>query len=224
MDTNKIVGRRIFYRGDMSNPEAYGTIIEARSNPVGATMVCLTDMERIDNTAQAVIILDDGRRIGPIPVGMIKDGGAERFQWAKEPAVDARGIAQAHARAATYKAAQTAKKQAEQAAMVKARQMALNEGLAMGLIPARVFNGRGTPAAANLRKELGKAGIKAAVRGNVRTIRVRVNRPEDLEAASKIGAKYEAGYFDGMNDIYREKTSAWGSVFGDVEYVIVQGA
>lgn len=83
-------------------------------------------------------------------------------------------------------------------------------------------------AAKNIRIEFKAAGIKASVRSERFSggdaIRVRLPHSasdEAAKAAEAIAKKYQAGHFNGMEDIYEYRTSAWCDVFGDAKYIDV---
>jgi hypothetical protein len=144
-------------------------------------------------------------------------------QWElQDEVVDAAEVAAVLAKAVLQQAALKAKADEVAAAFVVAMGQAEKDGIALGLIPEGVFNKsgkRGSAAAFNLRAELKAAGIKAKVKQdgysalNVWAV--------DMEAAQKIASKYKAGGFDSMSDCYDYDPSAWGKVFGDVQYVFV---
>lgn len=97
------------------------------------------------------------------------------------------------------------------------------------LIPADRKYAGAAHAAKNIRIELKKAGIKAeSVRsrtfsgGDSIDVRLPHDASDDvLVAAKAIAGKYQAGHFNGMEDIYEYSRSAWTEVFGDAKYVDV---
>ena len=173
-------------------------------------------------SAYVDVVWDNGSQSGRLPESLVRGS----VQWTVDPEVySAEQVAERIAAAAVYAAQQKAKADAEKAAFEKAKSEALAAGLALGLMPEADFRAagkRGTAAASNLRDELKRAGIKARVNGDYNSINVYVSDPEQIKAANEIGAKYKAGSFDGMTDCYDYDPSAWGSVFGDVQYVFVQ--
>jgi hypothetical protein len=80
-------------------------------------------------------------------------------------------------------------------------------------------------AAKNIRIELKKAfpGIKFSVTsesfsmGNA--VRIHWTDGPTIASVEKITDKYEAGSFDGMEDIYRYSPSTWTDAFGDAKYI-----
>jgi hypothetical protein len=131
------------------------------------------------------------------------------------------------AKALTYEAQQKARADEVAAAFKVAQTAALAAGKALGLIPEAEFNKsgkRGSAAANNLRAELKAAGFKCGVKQDGYTaINVTAPAGADMERVRAICGKYKAGSFDGMSDCYDYDPSAWGSVFGDVQYVFVRG-
>lgn len=85
-------------------------------------------------------------------------------------------------------------------------------------------------AARNMRVEFKLAGIKPkSVRSSSYSggDSIDVYLPHDasddaMKAAEAIAKKYQAGNFNGMEDIYEYKRSPWTEVFGDAKYVFVQ--
>ena len=128
----------------------------------------------------------------------------------------------------TYEALQKARADEVVAAFKVAKAAALEAGKALGLIPEAEFNKsgkRGSAAAANMRAELKAAGFKCGVKQDGYTaISVSAPAGADLAKIKAITWKYKAGSFDGMSDCYDYDPSAWGAVFGDVQYVFVQVA
>lgn len=95
------------------------------------------------------------------------------------------------------------------------------------LVPASDRNAVGI----NMRKLLKAAGIRASVTKSTGSMcsSYRVQLPAtatdaQLHEAKAIGARFEAGHFDGMTDSYVYRRSAWGDAFGDVRYVFVDRA
>lgn len=165
------------------------------------------------------IIWDDGSQSPSTPEAIIHS-----VQWRiLDEVVSADEVARHIALAATYKAQQQAAKEAEAQRKAEADAQALAAGTAMGLMPEAEFRAagkRGHAAVHNLRTELKKAGIKARVTADgYNCLRVNDVAPEQREQAKAIGHKYKAGHFDGMTDCYEYSSTAWGRVFGDVQYV-----
>lgn len=131
------------------------------------------------------------------------------------------------AKALSYEAAEKAKKDEAAARFKAAQAVALEAGKKLGLIPEAEFRAagkRGSAAANNLRAELKAAGFKCAVKQDgYSAINVAAPAGADMERVKAICSKYKAGSFDGMSDCYEYDPSAWGSVFGDVQYVFVRG-
>jgi Large polyvalent protein associated domain 30 len=130
-------------------------------------------------------------------------------------------------KALTYEALQKARADEVVAAFKVAQAAALEAGKKLGLIPEAEFNKsgkRGSAAASNLRAELKAAGFKCGVKQDgYSCINITAPAGADMERVKAICSKYKAGSFDGMSDCYDYDPSAWGSVFGDVQYVFVRG-
>ncbi len=76
-------------------------------------------------------------------------------------------------------------------------------------------------AVVNIRKTLKKAfpGVKFSVRSDYSSARVRwVDGPTDAQVCAVV-TKFQAGSFNGMEDIYEYRRTAWGDVFGAIQYV-----
>lgn len=200
------VGQRIAYKGDMANASGRGVVVLVR--PGGQVFD---------------VLLDDGRKfIGVYASNVGGEFGNKscRFMF-NEGKAGADEIAGLQANSAIKAAQLKAKAEAVAAEFAKAMAAAKLAGQAIGLTPAAEFKGRGSAAASNLRKELKAAGIKASVvQPSYSSISVRVD-DKDIKAAEAIGNKYEGGSFNGMTDCYDYDPSAWGKVFGDVDYVFV---
>lgn len=83
----------------------------------------------------------------------------------------------------------------------------------------------------NIRALLKAAGIRASVTKSTGSMcsSYRVHLPAtatdaQLSEAKAIGARFEAGHFDGMTDSYEYRRTAWGDAFGSVRYVFVDRA
>lgn len=82
------------------------------------------------------------------------------------------------------------------------------------------FNG-GTHVAKNLRIELKAAfaGVKFSIRSDYNSVRVAwVDGPTTAQVKALTG-KYEAGHFDGMDDSYHYRKTAFTTVYGSAQYV-----
>jgi hypothetical protein len=215
-----VIGQRVYcilYGGK------YGTIVEIQGEQsAGSCRVLGGGVGVMGGSAYVSVVWDDGSQSGRLPESLVRGS----VQWKRfDEVVSAEQVAERIAAAAVYAAQQKAKADAEKAAFERAKEAAKAEGLALGLIPEADFRAagkRGTAAAANLRAELKAAGIKARVNGDYSSVNVYVADPAQIEKANEIGRKYKAGNFDGMSDCYDYDPCAWGSVFGDVQYVFVQ--
>lgn len=223
------VGTPIIYKGDMANASGNGVVFKVTKNANPPRVFSLgSGMTPIDTSASYDVVLGDGRVIRGVWPGSIgeRSNGMCRFMLDPAGGNKADQIPALLANAAAVDAMNKAKAAAKAAAFNKAKDEARAAGVKLGLAPASEFKGRGTPAAANLRKELKAAGITVcSLRGDYNSVRVVL--PADLdpalrEKAAKIGAKYEAGSFDGMTDCYDYAPNAWGSVFGDLKYVFIE--
>jgi hypothetical protein len=215
-----VIGQRVYcilYGG------RFGTIVEIQGEQsAGSCRVLGGGVGVMGGSARVDIVWDDGSKSGMLPESLVRGS----VQWKRfDEVVSAEQVAERIAAAAVYAAQQKAKADAERAAFERAKEAAKAEGLALGLIPEAEFRAagkRGTAAAYNLRLELKAAGIKARVNGDYSSVNVYVADPAQIDAANEIGRKYKAGSFDGMTDCYDYDPCAWGSVFGDVQYVFVQ--
>lgn len=199
------VGQRIAYKGNMANPSGSGAVYLIRKPG-------LFDA-----------VMDDGRTMKAISACMVGGEFSNKSlpYMLEEGQASAEEIAALLTTAAVRDATLKAKADAAAAEFAKAMEAAKQAGQALGLTPAAEFKGRGSAAASNLRKELKAAGIKASVvQPTYTSISVRV-ADKDIKAAEAIGNKYEGGSFNGMTDSYDYDPSAWGKVFGDVDYVFV---
>lgn len=170
------------------------------------------------------VVWDKGSQSRGVPEAILRG-----VQWrVYDDVVDAAAVADAIARAAIYDADMKAKGDAAAQAMRDAMAAARVAGLKLGLMPADDFRAagkRGTAAAYNLRLQLKAAGIKVvSMRGDYNSIRIQVADAAQCDRAKQIAAPYKAGSFDGMSDCYDYDPSAWGRVFGDVQYVFVSRA
>lgn len=229
VESKLVVGQRIVYKGDMANSPGDGAVVAVRKSEAESKMFAMDyaagKLVRFDSSVSYDIVLDDGRRFAGVyesNIGGEFGNKSCRFMLADGQA-DAAELAKLEAGVAIRQAELKAK--ADEAAEVMRAAMALAEatGKAMGLMPVAEFaesGKRGSAAAWNLRQELKAAGIKARVKQDrYSSIDVILTSDADKEAVKQIMAKYKAGYFDGMDDCYKYDSSAWGRVFGDVQYV-----
>lgn len=212
-----IVGRRIYcilYGG------RFGYIVNVIGTPgIGPQVRSLGGgVMMTGGSCKVDVIWDDGTQSPAVPECIVLG-----VQWKLyDEIVDSEVIAEAYTRAAIKTAQLKAKADEAVATMRTAMESATVAGRALGLIPESEFraaNKRGSSAAYNLRTELKAAGIKARVKQDgYSALNVWVAL-ESMEAAKSIASKYKAGSFDGMTDSYDYDPSAWGRVFGDVQYV-----
>jgi hypothetical protein len=169
-------------------------------------------------SAEIDVVWDDGSQSRRVPECII-----EGVQWRiYDQVVGADVVAERIAAATIYQAQQKAKEDAEKAAKAAAQAAALEAGRKIGLIPESEFfksGKRGTAAAYNLRVELKAAGIKAAVNQDGYSAINITAASGDLAAVKAIASKYKSGSFNSMSDCYEYDASAWGRVFGDVQYI-----
>lgn len=221
-----VIGQRIAYKGDMANASGKGVVVAVRNDgPLLRRISFSAGGLSEGSSASFDVVLDDGRSMGA--VSALNIGGefgdkSCRFMFI-DGVAGAEEIAQLQAGVAMKKAADQAKASAAAAAFAAAKEAAKAEGVALGLVPVAEFKGRGSAAASNLRAEMKKAGIKCSVKQDgFDCINVRLVDDKDCEQAKKIADKYQAGNFNGMEDIYEYSANAWGSVFGDVRYAFVK--
>jgi len=231
------VGQRIYYKGDMANASGSGVVVNIRRNaspsiPGVQIRSYAMDLKRgalvpFDSSVSYDVLLEDGRQFNAVYSSNIGGTAADkscRFMLVEGEA-DGEEIAGLQANAALRDARLKAKATEVAAIFAKAQEAARATGVKLGLTPVAEFKGRGSAAASNLRKELKAAGVKASTTQDGYTcIRVRLDAgatPEQITNAKTISAKYKAGSFDGMADMYEYDPSTWGSVFGDVRYVFV---
>lgn len=216
-----VVGRKFYLNGPYGGS---GIITAVYGEPGVAPVERLAGGLVVAGGRAEVDFVIDGRRLSKrVPESIVGFGAPYLMS---DEIGSAEEVAEALAGAAIYKAAKEAKEAEAAAAFKVAKEAAKVAGLALGLIPEAEFKGRGCAAAYNLRRELKAAGIKVvSLRSDgYDAIRVRLADAADLPAAKVIGAKYEAGRFDGMTDCYEYSPSAWGEVFGDVRYVFEEVA
>jgi len=226
------VGQRIAYKGDMANASGEGVVAAVRNQgPGSGRMFSISwgagQMEPVDDSKSFDVALEDGREFKGVYVSNIGGEFANKScRFMLLPGVvSSERIAKLQAGVAVKQASDEAKASAALIAFDAARAQAKAAGLALGLVPAAEFKGRGSAAAANLRKELKAAGIKCSlVQRGYDAIDVGIADNEQIAAAKAIAEKYEAGSFDGMQDMYVYAAGAWGAVFGDVRYVFVRSS
>lgn len=196
------VGARIKYTGDMANVSGEGAVVGIGSGYYG------TEYD---------VIFTDGRRMNLDKLAFSRGPGCRFFVI--EGKADAEEIAALMANNATVEAKGRADQEARNA-MFRAevdRIKTENASLEQGSGPV--------VAARNIRKEL-KAiypGVKFSVRtskysgGNSIDISW-TDGPNSAQVDAIIG-KYEAGSFNGMEDIYESRSTPWNTVFGSARYV-----
>lgn len=222
------VGRKIYYTGDMANPSGTGCIsaVTPIANPLKSYSLGTGRMVENDNSVRYDVVLNDGRMMKQLPAFLFDPQTCgQRFQ-PRDGTETADEVAAMLDNANVYEATKKAEATAKANAFERAKANAKAEGLALGLTPEAEFKGRGTAAASNLRRELKAAGIPVlSLRGDYNSVNVKVAigaTTEQYAKAKAIAAKYKAGNFDGMTDCYEFNPSAWGSVFGDVQYVFIE--
>lgn len=212
------VGRRVYcglYGGK------YGVIYAVHGEPGLVPVSIIGGVMHSGGSCEIDVAWDDGGFSKMVPECIVRG-----VQWrVYDEVVDAEAVAASVAASASWVANEKAKEDAKKAAFEVAKAAALEEGKKLGLIPEAEFRAlgkRGSAAAYNMRLELKKAGIKViSLRSDgYSSIDARVS-DADYEKASSIGCKYKAGSFDGMSDCYDYDPSAWGAVFGDVNYVFI---
>lgn len=228
------VGQKIIYKGDMANCPGKGAVVAVKSTGIKpGSMFSMNlgagKLEAFDSSVAYDIALEDGRMMKQVfssNIGGEFSNKSCRFML-DDGMVGPDEIAGLLAGVAMKVASDKAAKDAKDAAFAAAKAVAEAAGKKLGLMPESEFNKsgkRGSAAAFNLRAELKAAGIKASVKQDGYTsINVAVAAGSDVAAAKVICDKYEAGSFDGMTDCYNYAPGAWGSVFGDVQYVFYRG-
>lgn len=228
------IGQRIAYKGDMANASGEGVVaavrnLGAQSGRMFSINWSSGGMDPVDDSKSFDVVLDDGRKFAGVYVSNIGGEFANKScRFMLLPGVvSSERIAKLQAGVAVKVAQDQAKADEKAAAFAAAKEVAKAAGLALDLVPAAEFKGRGSAAAANLRKELKASGLVCSVKQDgYDCIRVSFrsdgdNSAELVKVAKAIADKYEAGSFDGMNDMYVYSAGAWGAVFGDVRYVFV---
>lgn len=215
------IGQRIYTN---LYARGYGSVVRIHGEQNAASVRSLGGgvMMMMGGAAEFDIVFDGGQQSQRLPECILRG-----VQWRILPdVVGADKVAAAITKAAIYQADMKAKAD-EAAAIFKTGMEAVKAaGVAKGLIPEADFRAagkRGSSAAFNLRAELKQAGIKASVKQDgYNCLRVIITDKADADAAKALGSKYKAGHFDGMTDSYDFDPSAWGKVFGDVQYVFVE--
>jgi hypothetical protein len=212
VDQTPSIGRRCWYRGWGPGGVGAGS----------ATVVDLTsDGEWAPENVRFSIVMDhDHERrtfgleslIGPRPLVRMGDDYATDVQTMRAIEEAAAKVAAANVDKATADV-----RHADEVARLRA---AHPELIARGDDP----NGVGK----NLRKLFKAAGIKASITKDSGSmcssyrIRLAPGATDDQVAtANEIAQRFEAGYFNGMDDSYHYVRSAWGDAFGSVRYVFV---
>lgn len=213
-----VIGRRVYcslYGGKE------GRIVAIHGEPAPASISSgMNGCMVMGGRADVDVVWDNGGVSHRLPEALV----CASVQWKVLDMVEsAEQIAKAVAFSAVKIASDKAKADEVVAIMKAAMAEAEKKGRAMGLIPAAEFQAagmRGRPAVWNIRKHLKAAGIKARVKADgYNAVRVDVEDPSKEAEAKAIAMGYKAGRFDGMQDLYEYDPSAWGRVFGDMEYV-----
>lgn len=217
--TNTIeIGRRVYcilYGGRR------GTIVSITGTPGQVPVRNMLGVVMTGGSSEVSIVWDNGSRSD-----RVFECTLWGVQWKiLDEVVSSEAVAQAITNAALYDAQMKVKAENTASIFRQAMAKAEAEGQAMGLISEAEFRRsgrRGTSAAYNLRWELKRAGIMSRVCQNgYNCLNVKIKRAEDKDRAWSIAGKYKAGRFDGMTDSYEYDPSAWGKVFGDVEYLFI---
>lgn len=213
-----VIGRRV-YCGLYGGKEGRIVAIYGEPSPASIRNV-MNGCMVMGGRADVDVVWDNGGVSHRLPEALV----CASVQWRVLDMVEsAEQIAKAVAFSAMKIASDKAKADEAVAVMRAAMVAAEKKGRDMGLIPAGEFREagmRGHPAVWNLRKHLKAAGIKARVKADGHNaLRVDVEDASKAAEAKAIALGYKAGRFDGMEDIYRYDPSAWGRVFGNVEYV-----
>lgn len=196
------VGARYYYTGDMANASGMGVIVEM-SPDVGWG---------VDFTG----ILNDGRCQLGLTQRDFNPGIGTRFVLQAGEA-DANEIAEMVTKNAIMEAEEKAK-QTEAANKFAAEVERLK-----GEYPDLIQNSGGADVAKNIRKLL-KAKfpkVKFSVRRDGNAIYVKYADGPDVKAVDEVAGMFEAGYFNGMEDIYEYERTPFTELFGSVKYVFV---
>lgn len=198
-------GTRIRYSGDMANCSGHGAVVGFQGH-------------------YAVIALEDGRQLRPF-VQQIEPASSSRARFSvikgelattEEIAALITGcvIAKAQAHAARTAAAEAFSDEVERL-KADSQYSLLTQGQGPGV------------AAKNIRAELKRAfpKVKFSVRkSSYDAINVTIPHSAGVtsgEIERAVTDKYEAGHFNGMEDIYEYSRTPWSEVFGSVKYIFV---
>lgn len=198
-------GTRVRYSGDMANSSGRGAVVGFQGH-------------------YAVVVLEDGRQLRPF-VQQIEPARASRARFTvidgelatkEEIAALITGCAIAKALDEVHRA---------EAAEAFAAEV---ERLKTDSQYSHLTQGQGPGVAAkNIRAELKKAfpKIKFSVRkSSYDAINITIPHGAGItckEIEQAVTDKYEAGYFNGMEDIYEYSRTPWSEVFGSVKFIFV---
>ncbi|OZB79028.1 MAG: hypothetical protein B7X29_02450 [Halothiobacillus sp. 13-55-115] len=200
------IGTRVRYGGDMANNPGRGAVIGMQGHYV-------------------MVALEDGRKLHPF-AQQIEQASASRARFS----VIEGELATPEEIAALITGCAIAKAQAESARTAAAEAFtAAVEHLKTDYQYSHLTQGQGPGVAAkNIRAELKKAfpKVKFSVRkSSYDAINVIIPKGAGIECKEiekAVTDKYEAGYFNGMEDIYEFSRTPWSEVFGSVKYVFVR--
>lgn len=216
IEVGRVISTNLYNRGR-------GVIYSVNGVPAPESVRSLGGLVQMGGRCEVNIAFENGGRSLRLPECILMGVQWQLLDEVKSP----EEVAKILAAALSYEALQKARADEVAAAFKVAQEAARAAGQKLGLIPEDDFNKsgkRGSAAAYNLRLELKLAGIKArVVQDGYSAINVREVAAADREKAKQIASKYKAGNFDGMSDCYDYDPSAWGSVFGDVQYIFVSG-
>lgn len=219
METKQVsieVGRKVYT--NLYN-RGTGVIYAVNGTPGQRAVRSLGGIAQMGGSCEVDIAFEYGGRSLRLPECILMGAQWKLLDVVAEP----EEVAAVLGKALTYEALQKARADEVVAAFKVAQAAALEAGKKLGLIPEAEFRKagkRGSAAAANMRAELKAAGFKCGVKQDGYTcINVVAPAGSDMEKVRAITRKYKAGNFDGMSDCYDYDPSAWGSVFGDVQYV-----
>lgn len=200
------IGTKIRYSGDMANCPGRGAVVGFHGH-------------------YAVVALEDGRQLRPF-VQQIEPASSSRARF---NVIDS-DLASREEIAGLITGCAIVKAQAEAAQAEAAEEFAAEvERLKTDPKYTHLTQGYGPSVAAkNIRAELKKAFpcVKFSVRKSSYDA-INVTIPVDAGVTCKeveqvVTDKYEAGNFNGMEDIYEYHKKPWGEVFGDVKYVFTR--
>lgn len=201
---NLVVGTKIRYTGDMANCSGQGAIINVKPcNYYGKSYT---------------VALDDGRMWDCSPASFSGGPGCRLFVIDTDPATE-KEIAALRTANVFLEAKKRADKISAEKAFAAAveRIKAENPALEVGYGPVI--------AAKNLRKMLKAAfpGVKFSVTTSKYSggcsIYVRYSADVDGDVVEDITKRFQAGSFNGMEDIYEYSGSPWSETFGSARYV-----